>query len=45
MSAIFNFGSLMTVTMLSICTTTYLREMRPSIFDGGMVRRKIEIKK
>mmetsp|Transcript_19521 Transcript_19521/g.24598 ORF Transcript_19521/g.24598 Transcript_19521/m.24598 type:complete len:84 (-) Transcript_19521:195-446(-) len=36
MSAIFNFSSLMTVTLLSICTTAYLREMKPSIFDNGM---------
>lgn len=37
MSAIFNFSSLITVLLLLICTTAYLREMRPAIFDGGMV--------
>lgn len=38
MSAIFNFSSLITVLLLLICTTAYLREMRPAIFDGGMVQ-------
>jgi hypothetical protein len=33
MSAIFDFSSLVTVFVLSICTTTYLRELRPAIFD------------
>jgi hypothetical protein len=33
MSAIFDFSSLITVFVLSICTTTYLRELRPAIFD------------
>jgi hypothetical protein len=33
MSAIFDFSSLITVFVLSICTTTFLRELRPAIFD------------
>ena len=33
MSAIFDFTSLLTVLLLLICTCTYLREMRPGIFD------------
>ncbi len=36
MSAIFDFSSLITVFVLSICTTTYLRELRPAIFDTSM---------
>mmetsp|Transcript_21265 Transcript_21265/g.46092 ORF Transcript_21265/g.46092 Transcript_21265/m.46092 type:complete len:84 (-) Transcript_21265:471-722(-) len=35
MSAIFDFSSLLTVILLIICTCAYLREMRPTIFDGG----------
>jgi len=38
MSAIFDFASLITVVLLLICTTAYLREMRPAMFDGGQVR-------
>jgi hypothetical protein len=37
MSAIFNFSSLVTALLLSICTTTYLRELRPTIFDGSVI--------
>ena len=37
MSAIFDFSSLLTVILLIICTCAYLREMRPTIFDGGKV--------
>lgn len=37
MSAIFDFSSLITVFVLSICTTTYLRELRPAIFDATIV--------
>lgn len=33
MSAIFDFGSLLTVLLLLICTCAYIREMRPTIFD------------
>mmetsp|Transcript_16697 Transcript_16697/g.54364 ORF Transcript_16697/g.54364 Transcript_16697/m.54364 type:complete len:84 (-) Transcript_16697:131-382(-) len=33
MSAIFDFSSLMTVMLLFICTCTYVRGMRQSIFD------------
>ena len=33
MSAIFDFSSLVTVILLLICTTAYLRELRPTIFD------------
>ena len=36
MSAIFDFSSLITVFVLSICTTTYLRELRPAIFDASI---------
>ncbi|KAL7431605.1 hypothetical protein ACHAXH_003690 [Discostella pseudostelligera] len=35
MSAIFDFSSLLTVLLLMICTCAYLRDMRPTIFDGG----------
>ncbi|KAL7490844.1 hypothetical protein ACHAWT_000380 [Skeletonema menzelii] len=35
MSAIFDFSSLLTVILLLICTCAYLRDMRPTIFDGG----------
>ncbi len=38
MSAIFNFSSLLTVLLLLICTCAYLRDLRPTIFDGGQVR-------
>jgi Protein of unknown function (DUF1242) len=38
MSALFDFASLVTVLLLLICTCTYLRELRPVIFDGGKVR-------
>ena len=37
MSAIFDFSSLLTVLLLLICTCAYLRDMRPTIFDGGQV--------
>ena len=37
MSAFFDFSSLILVILLLICTTTYLRELRPTIFDGGKV--------
>ena len=36
MSAIFDFSSLITVFVLSICTTTYIRELRPAIFDTAI---------
>mmetsp|Transcript_12747 Transcript_12747/g.37961 ORF Transcript_12747/g.37961 Transcript_12747/m.37961 type:complete len:87 (-) Transcript_12747:69-329(-) len=36
MSAIFNFSSLITVLLLFVCTMTYVRAIRPSIFDGGL---------
>lgn len=35
MSAIFDFTSLLTVLVLLICTCTYLRELRPTIFDSS----------
>ena len=38
MSAIFDFSSLLTVILFLICTCAYLRDMRPTIFDGGQVR-------
>ena len=41
MSAIFDFSSLLTVILLLICTCAYLRDMRPTIFDGGQVRRLV----
>jgi len=37
MSAIFDFSSLITVLLLIICTCAYLRDIRPQIFDGGIV--------
>jgi hypothetical protein len=37
MSAIFSFSSLLTVLLLAICTSTYLRELRPKIFDPAPV--------
>jgi hypothetical protein len=40
MSAIFDFSSLLTVILLLICTCAYLRDMRPTIFDGGKVSLK-----
>ena len=36
MSAIFNFSSLITVLLLFICTMTYVRAIRPGVFDGGL---------
>mmetsp|Transcript_27710 Transcript_27710/g.76256 ORF Transcript_27710/g.76256 Transcript_27710/m.76256 type:complete len:98 (+) Transcript_27710:77-370(+) len=33
MSAFFDFSSLITVLLLLICTTYYIRELRPTIFD------------
>ncbi|KAL7558651.1 hypothetical protein ACA910_010027 [Epithemia clementina (nom. ined.)] len=33
MSAFFDFSSLVTIVLLMICTCTYLRELRPTIFD------------
>mmetsp|Transcript_30811 Transcript_30811/g.36622 ORF Transcript_30811/g.36622 Transcript_30811/m.36622 type:complete len:85 (-) Transcript_30811:446-700(-) len=36
MSAILSLPSLITVLNLVICTCAYLREMRPTIFDGGV---------
>ena len=38
MSAIFDFSSLLTVILLLICTTAFVREIRPGIYDGGRVR-------
>mmetsp|Transcript_10703 Transcript_10703/g.22693 ORF Transcript_10703/g.22693 Transcript_10703/m.22693 type:complete len:84 (-) Transcript_10703:370-621(-) len=35
MSAIFDFSSLLTVLLLLICTCAYLRDLRPTMFDGG----------
>ena len=43
MSAIFNFSSLILVVILMICTCTYIRELRPTIFDGGLVSHECEI--
>mmetsp|Transcript_27049 Transcript_27049/g.40950 ORF Transcript_27049/g.40950 Transcript_27049/m.40950 type:complete len:85 (-) Transcript_27049:728-982(-) len=37
MTAIFDFSSLITVLLLLVCTCTYIRELRPTIFDGGKV--------
>lgn len=39
MSAIFDFSSVLMIILLMICTSTYLRELRPGIFDGSTVRR------
>ena len=36
MSAIFNFSSLVVVLLLFVCTTAYLRALRPPIFDGPL---------
>jgi hypothetical protein len=41
MSAIFDFSSVLMILLLMICTCTYLREMRPTIFDGGKVSKAI----
>jgi hypothetical protein len=38
MSAIFDFSSVLMILLLMICTSTYLRELRPGIFDGSQVR-------
>mmetsp|Transcript_6559 Transcript_6559/g.16165 ORF Transcript_6559/g.16165 Transcript_6559/m.16165 type:complete len:84 (+) Transcript_6559:238-489(+) len=38
MTAIFDFGSVLVVFLLMICTCTYLIEMRPAIFDGQKPR-------
>ncbi|VEU35152.1 unnamed protein product [Pseudo-nitzschia multistriata] len=38
MSAIFDFSSVLMIILLTICTTTYLRELRPGIFDGNKPR-------
>mmetsp|Transcript_43599 Transcript_43599/g.105727 ORF Transcript_43599/g.105727 Transcript_43599/m.105727 type:complete len:84 (+) Transcript_43599:201-452(+) len=38
MSAIFDFSSVLMILLLMICTCTYLREMRPGLFDGGKPR-------
>ena len=37
MSAIFDFSSLLTVFLLLVCTATYIRELRPTIFDGTVL--------
>ena len=39
MSAIFDFSSLLLTLLLIICTCTYLRELRPTIFDSGKVNK------
>mmetsp|Transcript_4484 Transcript_4484/g.11790 ORF Transcript_4484/g.11790 Transcript_4484/m.11790 type:complete len:85 (-) Transcript_4484:1826-2080(-) len=38
MFAIFNFSSILLLLTLMICTCTYLRELRPTIFDAGKPR-------
>ena len=38
MSAIFDFSSVLMILLLMICTSCYLRELRPGIFDGSKVR-------
>mmetsp|Transcript_9640 Transcript_9640/g.11029 ORF Transcript_9640/g.11029 Transcript_9640/m.11029 type:complete len:84 (-) Transcript_9640:92-343(-) len=38
MSAIFDFSSVLMILLLIICTSTYLRELRPGIFDGSKPR-------
>lgn len=45
MSAIFDFGSLLTVLLLMICTCAYIREMRPTVFDPAppAVRRRFSV--
>ncbi|OEU17278.1 hypothetical protein FRACYDRAFT_184075 [Fragilariopsis cylindrus CCMP1102] len=35
MSAIFDFSSVLMILLLMICTSCYLRELRPGIFDGN----------
>jgi Protein of unknown function (DUF1242) len=42
MSAIFDFSSILMIFLLMVCTTTYLRELRPTIFDGTQVRRSLD---
>lgn len=37
-AAIFDFSSVLLILLLLVCTCTYLRELRPSLFDGGQVR-------
>ena len=37
MSAIFDFSSVLMIVLLMICTSTYIREIRPNIFDGSKV--------
>lgn len=41
MSAIFDFSSLVTVLLLVICTMTYVRALRPSVFDGGLTPEEV----
>ena len=38
MSAIFDFSSVLMILLLMICSCTYLREMKPNIFDGSKER-------
>lgn len=38
MSAIFDFSSVLMIVLLMICTSTYIKEIRPGIFDGSKVR-------
>mmetsp|Transcript_20732 Transcript_20732/g.51435 ORF Transcript_20732/g.51435 Transcript_20732/m.51435 type:complete len:84 (-) Transcript_20732:389-640(-) len=38
MSAIFDFSSVLMIILLMICTSTYLRELRPGIFEGSTPR-------
>ncbi|KAL3810199.1 LOW QUALITY PROTEIN: hypothetical protein ACHAXA_001620 [Cyclostephanos tholiformis] len=44
MSAIFDFSSLLTCLLLLIATCTYLRDMRPTIFDSGQTLQPDEAK-
>lgn len=37
MSALFDFPSLLTVILLIICTTTYLKVSYPTIYDSSIV--------
>eukprot|EP00527_Entomoneis_sp_CCMP2396_P004261 CAMPEP_0198137850 /NCGR_PEP_ID=MMETSP1443-20131203/1308_1 /TAXON_ID=186043 /ORGANISM="Entomoneis sp., Strain CCMP2396" /LENGTH=69 /DNA_ID=CAMNT_0043799413 /DNA_START=100 /DNA_END=306 /DNA_ORIENTATION=+ len=39
MSALFDITSLITVLLLLICTTYYIREMRPTIFDHASIMK------
>jgi hypothetical protein len=39
MSAIFDFSSVLLLLLLMICTCTYIRELRPTVFDGKKVRK------